>query len=245
MLTPQENLEAKPTHKKSLRRWVGPLVLILGIVTAALVGGNLWDGLSDWIETAGSVGLLVFYAAFVVLTTFCFPVSVLGFSAGAMFGPVKGLALLLLSGVSSGLVMYFVGRYLFRSRLHHWVAGNPKLAAIDRLAEKRAVRLNFLARLSPLNYGVVCYTLASGKSSLKSYLLGMVAIIPGMAGQVWVGHFSVTATEAFGGEGKSSWEWVGLGLGLVFFMALSWQVGRLVRQAWQEQESSTDPSEPS
>nr|MEE4269495.1 VTT domain-containing protein [Candidatus Krumholzibacteria bacterium] len=173
----------------------------------------------------------------VVLTTFCFPVSVLGISAGAMFGPVTGLGLLLLSGVTSGLVMFFVGRVLFRQRVQRWVASKSKLAALDRLAEQRAVRLNFLARLSPLNYGVVCYTLASGKSSLNSYLLGLIAIVPGMAGQVWVGHFSATAGQAIQGEGKSKGEWALMALGLLFFVVLSWQVGRLVRQAWQEADA--------
>ena len=154
-----------------------------------------------------------------------------------MFGPITGLGLLLLSGVTSGLVMFFVGRILFRERVQRWVAGKSKLAALDRLAEQRAVRLNFLARLSPLNYGVVCYTLASGKSSLNSYLLGLIAIVPGMAGQVWVGHFSATAGEAIQGEGKSPGEWALLALGLLFFVVLSWQVGRLVKQAWQEADA--------
>ncbi len=230
-----QKLESVPSS--TFRRLIGPVLLISGVVAVAFVGGNFWESLAAWIERSGTAGLLVFFASFVVLTTFCFPVSVLGLSAGAMFGPITGLGLLLLSGETSGLVMFFVGRVLFRERVQRWVASKSKLAALDRLAEQRAVRLNFLARLSPLNYGVVCYTLASGKSSLKAYLLGLLAIVPGMGGQVWVGHFSATAGEAIQGEGKSPGEWALLALGLLFFVVLSWQVGRLVKQAWQEADA--------
>ena len=207
---------------------------------AAFLGGRWWGDLSEWIAKAGLLGYFAFYGAFVALTSFCFPVSVLGFSAGAMFGPLKGLALMLISGVSSGLVMFAIGRFLFRDRLHRWIQDKPKLLALDRMAEKRAIRLNFLARLSPLNYGVVCYTLACGKSPFSCYALGLVAIIPGMAGQVWVGHFSVTAGQALSGQTKSPLEWGLMVAGLLFFILLSWQVGRMVKQAWSTEDLDSE-----
>lgn len=215
-----------------MRRSIIPAILVIGILLAAILGGQWWGQLSDWIAQAGFPGQLAFYGAFVALTTLCFPVSVLGFSAGAIFGPLKGLLLMLVSGVSSGLVMFAVGRFLFRYRLHAWIQDKPKLLALDRMAAKRAIRLNFLARLSPLNYGLVCYTLASGKSPFRFYVLGLLAIVPGMAGQVWVGHLSVSAREAFSGQGKSPLEWGMMVAGLLFFLLLSWQVGRMIKQAW-------------
>jgi uncharacterized membrane protein YdjX (TVP38/TMEM64 family) len=226
------------------RRAIVSLFLLAGIGVVAYLGGAWWAPLSSWIENSGSLGYLVFFFVFVGMTTFCFPVSILGFSAGAMFGPGLGLLLLVGSGFTSGSVMFAVGRFLFRDRILEWVSRRPKLAALDNLAEQRALRLNLLARLSPLNYGVVCYTLASGKSPFPSYLLGMVAIVPGMAGQVWAGSLAAKARQAAAGQGdQSTLEWILLASGMVFFFLLSWQIGRLVREAWNsvpEIESNAD-----
>ena len=210
-------------------------MLLVCVSLVAFLGRAWWDTLSLWIESSGSWGYLVFFLTFVLLTTFCFPVSVLGFSAGAMFGPGLGLLLLFCSGVASGSIMFAVGRYLFRGRIQNWASTRPKLAALDRLAEQRALRLNLLARLSPLNYGIVCYTLASGKTPFACYCLGMLAIVPSMAAQVWLGGFAVKASQAASGQqDQSPMEWALLAGGLVFFIMLSWQISRLVRQAWQE-----------
>lgn len=226
-----------------LKKIVVPVALLAGILVVAYLGRTWWGSLADWIEKSGYLGYLVFYFSFVIMTVFCFPVSVLGFSAGAMFGPALGLALLVGSGVSSGSIMFVVGRFLFRQRILEWVARKPKLAALDSLAEQRALRLNFLARLSPLNYGLVCYTLASGKTSFSAYLLGMTAIVPSMAGQVWAGSLAVKARQAASGQGQqSTLEWVLLAGGMVFFFLLSWQIGRLVRDAWRSApEPETTP----
>lgn len=226
-----------------IRGIVVPAILVLGVVLVAYLGKSWWDSLSIWIDQAGNLGYLVFFLSFVALTTFCFPVSVLGFSAGAIFGPWAGLLLLFLSGVTSGTVMFALGRYFFRDRIHIWVSKRPKLAALDRLAQHRALRLNFLSRLSPLNYGVVCYTLASGKSPFPAYLAGLLATIPSMAAQVWAGSLASAAQETMGGKVQHSrLEWGLLIGGLVFFILLSWQIGRLVKEAWKE-ASTAEPAD--
>lgn len=218
-----------------IRGVVVPALLVLGVVLVAYLGKSWWDSLSLWIEQAGNLGYLMFFLSFVALTIFCFPVSVLGFSAGAIFGPWAGLLLLFLSGVTSGTIMFALGRYFFRDRIHTWVSKRPKLAALERLAQHRALRLNFLSRLSPLNYGVVCYTLASGKSPFPAYLAGLMAIIPSMAAQVWAGSIASAAQETMGGKVQHSrLEWGLLIGGLIFFILLSWQIGRMVKEAWKE-----------
>lgn len=223
----------------SFRRFGALLAMALAVVLVGFLGRQWWDSLAVWIEGSGGLGYLVFFLAFVVLTAFCFPVSVLGLSAGAMFGPGLGLLLMLCSGVASGLLMFVGGRFFFRKPILNWVSIRPKFAALDRLSGQRALRLNFMARLSPLNYGVVCYTLASGRSPFSSYLVGLIAIIPSMAGQVWLGSLAAsTGLAASGQKEQSNLEWALLIGGLVFFLLLSWQIGRLVRDAWRLETAS-------
>ncbi len=78
-----------------------------------------------------------------------------------------------------------------RGRIRNLIATRPKLAAIDRLAGEKSLRLNALTRLSPFNYGLACYTLAAGRTSLRAYMIGNLATVPSIVLQVWLGAFAV------------------------------------------------------
>ena len=154
MKTDRPDPEPQHNHLASapgrIRRVVFPVLLLLGILVVAYLGRSWWESVATWIEGARTWGYLVYFLTFIFLTTFCFPVSVLGFSAGAMFGPGWGLLLLVISGVASGSVMFAVGRYLFRDRILGWVASRPKLAALDNLAEQKAHCLEFASLIQQM-----------------------------------------------------------------------------------------------
>jgi uncharacterized membrane protein YdjX (TVP38/TMEM64 family) len=232
---PPISSEPLPARKPFLRRFLPLIALVGGVALAAYAGGEWWGRTFDWIREAGTAGMAVFLAAMVALTSFCFPVSAFGFSAGMLYGPWVGLGLMFVGGICAGSLMFFLGRFALRAHIHDWSLRNPRLAAFDRLAADRAIRINFLARLSPINYGVVCYSLAAGRSTFRQYLIGMLAILPSMGTQVWAGHLAATAGESLRtGESRDPLEWGLLALGLLFFLVLSWQVGRMMWQAWAE-----------
>lgn len=215
-----------------LLRQLGPplAVLILCIVLGRLAG-TYWTRIQDQVAGSGPAGVAGFLLAFVLLTAACFPVSVLAVSAGALFGPWAGVGLIFPGGLLSGAFMYWLGKGLFHRRIQRLIAGHPKLAAVDGLAVKHAVRLNLLTRLSPLNFGLASYTLAVGRSGFRPYLLGLVGTLPSTVVWVLVGALA----EPGRGHRQGGWSTgptILLVLGLVFFVVLSWQVGRLVRRAW-------------
>lgn len=224
--------------------WRGRVLPLVGvgiILTLALLARDGWPALETYLKEQGSTGYAVFLGAFVGLTSVCFPVSALGFSAGLLYGPWIGLGLVFGGGLVSGSLMFLIGRVLFRSSIKGWVARNPKLAAVDRLAVDQALKLNIMARLSPLNYGLVCYTLASGRTGWWAYLGGLGAILPSMVAQTWLGSLArQTAQAATGGQTASRVEMAMIGVGLTFFLILSWQIGRMIRQAWQAAETDVD-----
>jgi uncharacterized membrane protein YdjX (TVP38/TMEM64 family) len=156
---------------------------------------------------------------------------VLGVSAGALFGLPLGLALVFVSAMAAAGLMFALARSLLRRRIRELIATRPKLAAVDRLAGEKALRLNALTRLSPLNYGLACYTLAAGRTSLRAYLLGNLATVPSMVLQVWLGTLAVQTGKSVTGDGDGTRNLVVLGAGLVFFSILTWQIGRMIRQA--------------
>ena len=213
-------------------RLLGAVLFVCAIIAMAVFGRQWWPQVEELVSNSGSGGFLIFMGFFVVLTMFCFPVSILGFTAGALYGPWFGLLLIYPSGLLSGILMFYLGRGLLRGFVQNLVRKNQRMQAIENMASDHALRLNILTRLSPFNFGIASYALAIGKSSLKSYVLGILVILPSMAAQVWVGALAGKAGS--GGEGagmNDRMELLVLAFGVLFFLILTWQVGKMIRQA--------------
>jgi len=222
------------TSKTTFNPWrlLGIALLLGAIIVLAFNGRQWWPLVEQMVVDGGANGFLLFMLAFIVLTSLCFPVSVLGFTAGALFGPWMGLVLIFPSGMLSGTLMFFLGRTLLRGFVQSMVKRNAKLSAIENVAGGQAMRLNVLTRLSPFNFGLASYALAVGKSPYKAYIVGTAASLPSMMAQVWVGSLAgETGNMAQNGFDGSPLKLVLLLVGVLFFLVLTWQVTRMVRQA--------------
>ncbi|MBU8870723.1 MAG: VTT domain-containing protein [Gemmatimonadales bacterium] len=228
---------APPNGKNPIRQLLLPLLVLLGFILLGNWLGGRWPEVEAALEGMGAWGYVVYSLAFVLLTSMCFPVSVLGISAGFLFGPWLGFGLHFLSGVLASSLMYWFGKGLLRTRIKSLLATRPRLAAVDRMVGERAIRLNLLVRLSPMNYGVVCYTLASGRNTFGAYAVGMLGNAPTMAAQIWIGVVARQTGQMGSGDlDGSPQRLILLGVGLVFFALLSWQISRMVQAAWKEIE---------
>ncbi len=218
------------------------LGLLLGaMLLLAMHGRQWWPHVQHLVSQGGTSGFLLFMLAFIVLSSLCFPVSVLGFTAGVLYGPWLGIILLFPSGLLSGILMFFLGRGLLRGFVEKLVQGNSKLSAIEKTAGQQALRLNVLTRLSPFNYGLASYALAVGKSSFRAYVVGILAILPSMVAQVWVGALA-GETGRFSQKGLSE-NPLELGLlvvGVLFFLVLTIQVGKMVKHALASADTQQD-----
>ena len=217
-----------------LRLLGGPLLILAVLVVAGRYAGRFWPDLEVAGSGLGVGGYFLFGGAWVQLSICCFPVSVLGVSAGALFGPWIGMLLVFPAGLVSGSLMFGLGRGLFRERILTYVSSHPKLAAIDRLAGDQALKLNVLTRLSPLNFGLASYTLATGRTTFLAYFLGLFAILPSLMAQVWFGSLARVAGQSTGEGGLSGGKLALLAGGVFFFALLTWVVGRMVKTAWDE-----------
>lgn len=219
----------------SLWRLVGwPAAILVLLIVAGRYAGKFWPDVEAAVGGMGFGGYLLFFAAFVLLSLTFFPVSVLGVSAGALFGPWVGMALVFPSGLAGGMVMFWLGRGLLRSRIRQFIATRPRLAAVDRMAADQALKLNVLTRLSPLNFGLASYTLAAGGSTFRAFFWGLFAILPSSMAQVWFGSLAREAGRTDSEGGFSLAKTVLLLAGLAFFALLTWLVGRMVKKAYDE-----------
>ena len=218
----------------ALRMLVGPVAILAVLVVAGRFAGRFWPDVENAVNGLGFSGYLLFVAAWVLLSLTCFPVAVLGVSAGALFGPWVGMALVFPAGLGGGSVMFWLGRGLLRGKIRKLIATRPKLTAVDRLAGEQALKLNALTRLSPLNFGLASYTLAAGRTNFRAYFWGMFATLPSMMAQVWFGSLAREAGWSSGEQGFSGGRIGLLAAGVVFFGVLTWMVGKMVKQAWDE-----------
>lgn len=230
---PQDKRQAKA------RDILMPLLGAVMMVVAAYQAYLHWSDIMKSVEGLGFAGYLLFVAAWVLLASACFPVSVFGVSAGALFGLLPGVLIIFSASMIAAGFMFALARGVLRQPVARFVASRPKLVAIDRMVGKKALRLNFLTRLSPLNFGLACYTLAAGRSSLRDYLIGNLATLPSMFFQVWLGTLVVTASEGTGGDGETRRNLLLGAAGSLFALILVWQITRLVRQALAEEAHST------
>ena len=216
---------------RNWRRLVIPVVAAAVLVTAGRFAVARWGTWEQLIEPLGRAAPLVYLALWLVLVPCGFPAAALGLTAGAVFGPGPGSGWAALGLMLSGLVMYALGRSLLRPRVAAFVAGRPRLASLNRTASGHAVRLHLLARLSPLNYALVCYTLAAGGAGLRTYVPGLAGALPGLVAYVWLGS---AARQGAGVADRVGWAHVVIpvvgGLGL---LALGVVLAGYARKAWR------------
>jgi uncharacterized membrane protein YdjX (TVP38/TMEM64 family) len=219
---------------KIWRLLAGPVLFLTVLVVAGRYAGRFWPDIEAAVGGLGFAGYLLFVVAWALFSMACFPVSVLGVSAGALFGPWLGMALVFPAGLAGGSLMFWLGRGLLRGKIRRMIATRPKLAAVDRLAGEQSLKLNILTRLSPLNFGLASYTLAAGATSFRAFFWGIFAILPSSMAQVWFGSMAREAARTTEEGGFSKGRLALLAGGVVFFLVLTWVVGRMIKQAWDE-----------
>lgn len=208
-----------------------PAIPLLALAIAAHLAASRWESWQHHLAALGPAAPALYLILWLTLVPCGLPAAALGLTAGFLFGPWPGAVLACGGLVLSGIFMYALGRRWLRPRVTRLVASWPRLALLERAAATGGARLHLLARLSPLNYAVVCYTLAAGSARLKPYLLGLPGAMPGLIAYVWLG-----AAAARGIRVEDGAEWARLMaplLGGLSLLVLALVLARFARQTWR------------
>lgn len=219
------------------RDFLLPAIALLVLATVAHLAASRWESWQAHLAALGPAAPALYLLLWLTLVPCGFPAAALGLMAGFIFGPWHGSAWASGGLVLSGIFMHALGRRWLRPRLAQLVASRPRLAPLENAAATGGVRLHLLARLSPLNYAVVCYTLAAGGASLRTYALGLPGAIPGLIAYVWLG-----AAAARGSRVQDSAEWTGLVaplLGGLSLLVLTVVLVRFARRTWRGSEEDS------
>jgi len=142
------------THKER-HEWWRPVVLVVAIVALLVLGRVLGLGerlgeLRNWIQGLGPWGPVVFVFLYAAAVVAAIPGSALTVAAGALFGSVLGVILVINAATLGASLAFLVSRYFARDAIAQRLAGNEKFQKLDRLTEEHGAIIVAITRLVPL-----------------------------------------------------------------------------------------------
>ena len=171
--------------------------------------------LIEYVQQLGAAGYVVFGSLMIFLQVVPIAAAfLLTVSAGAVFGAVKGTAVVVTCSTISATISFLISRNLLRERLLEYVADSRKFRAIDAAFEtasfSTSLTLITLLRLSPvLPFAWANYVFGLSPVPWQAFSIGtFVGCLPAVAGYVTAGELG--AEIAVNGAETNPWL---LGLG--------------------------------
>ena len=216
-----------------------PWKLILGFLFLAGLFASyfIFDGKAileqfiEWIKSLGVWGPIVFVVAYIILTVFMIPGSVLTLGAGFAFGLGWGSLWAAIGANLGANLAFLIGRYFAREKIKAKVTGNEKFEAVDSSVESEGWKIVALTRLvpifpfAPLNY---LYSV-TGIKWLPYAMATLIAMLPGTVMYVYLGSIGRFAAESGGAE-KTTGEKIFFVVGLVAIIAVTVYVTKLAKK---------------
>ncbi|MCB2187588.1 MAG: TVP38/TMEM64 family protein [Deltaproteobacteria bacterium] len=219
--------------EKPARRWLRP-ALLLGLVAAGIVllrvSGlaahlsleNLQE-LARLVRGLGWIAPAAYVALWVVTCLFFLPGLPVTLLGAVIFGAWWG-ALWVVVGANLGANLAFLAaRYAVRPLMESWAGKNPLFRRIDEGVARHGWRMVMVTRLVPLfPFNLQNYAYGLTRLSLPTYaLVSLVCMLPGTLAYCFAGGAVVS------GQGNLGQTLLYLGLGAVFFVAVSLLPGLL------------------
>lgn len=170
-----------------LLRALLPFVLLLAV--APFVAPHL-----PQLQTMGPLPFALCYALALVGGLPCL---LLALGAGALLGPVAGLAAVLLGELLGSSACYAAGRWLGGDSLRKWAAEHPKLRWVEPLLAKEGGFVVAVLHLIPvLPFNLISYACGLLRMGFPGFLLGTgIGVLPGSALAVLGADLVKEATE--------------------------------------------------
>jgi uncharacterized membrane protein YdjX (TVP38/TMEM64 family) len=191
-------------------------------------------------KALGGLGLVAYGVAYLLAALAFVPGSALTLGAGALFGLVRGLAVVSLASTAAAALAFLIGRHVARHRVESLGRSYPGFRVVDRAIAEGGWKVVALLRLSPaMPFSAGNYLFGLTGVGFWSYVLASwVAMLPGTFLYVYLGD---AGRAAAAGSGRTPAEWTLLGAGLLATVAVTLYVTRLARLSMRRQAGSTGP----
>ncbi len=226
------NSAARPLAKIA----IGIAAVVAFVLLGRFAGGYI-QPFASWVDGLGFFGPLVFVLAYAAAVVAFVPASLLTLAAGAIFGVVQGVLYVFVAATTGAGLSFLVARYVARAAVEKRLAGNERIAAIDRAVAAEGRKIVLLLRLVPIiPFNVLNYGLGLTRVSFADYLVGSIGMIPGTLLYVYSGKVAGDVAELASGAtiSQGAGHYAFLGLGLVATIAVTIVVTRIARRALAE-----------
>ncbi len=218
---------------KKYWKWIALVVALIAISTAtALLPVKDWvKAFSDWVQTLGALGVVLFIAVYALATVLFLPGWIFTVAAGLIYGVIGGTAVALAGALIGATLAFLCGRYLVRERVRAATKGNKKFAAIDKAIGEQGWKIVGLLRLSPLiPFNLSNYFYGVTAVGFVPYLLASaVGMLPGTLLYAYLGAAGKAGLS--GSRGGSPFKYVLLGAGLIATIAVTIIISRAAKKA--------------
>ena len=189
----------------------------LTLLYMAAFSGVSAEGVRDALLRYGDLAPVIYMLLFAVLTAFFFPVAVLAFAGGLLFGLLWGSVYTFIGAVINCALMFFLARRIGREKIRALVQRKlPSVwqARLKKAGGRKGFLLLIILRLIPaVPYNLINYAFGLTEMPFAAYMLGSaIGIIPGTLVFINIGDKALDVT--------SPSFWIALGL-LVLLLAVT------------------------
>ncbi len=217
---------------KKYWKWIALVVALIALSTAvAFLPVKDWvKAFSDWVQTLGALGVVLFIVVYALATVLFIPGWIFTVAAGLVYGVIGGTAVALAGAILGATLAFLCGRYLVRKRVEAATKGNKKFAAIDQAIGEQGWKIVGLLRLSPLiPFNLSNYFYGVTAVGFLPYLLASaVGMLPGTLLYAYLGGAGKAGLS--GGGGGSPLKYVLLGVGLVATIVVTIIISRAAKK---------------
>ena len=217
-------------------KWIGlGLAVIAAFVAVKFLPVADWlRTFNEWIKGFGPLGIVLYVGVYALATVLFLPGWIFTVGAGVAFGLLWGTVAAICGATIGATLAFLIARYGARSAVSKRFAKNEKFKQIDDAIGKQGWKMVGLLRLSPLiPFNLSNYLYGLTAIALVPYILAsFVGMLPGTLLYVYLGTIGKLSLEASkGGGGKSTLEYVFLGIGLLATIIVTIVITRIARGA--------------
>ena len=177
---------------------IAAAILILAAVVVAFRVLPVASWLRDfqtYVRGLGPIGYVVYIVVYAVCVVAFVPASILTLGAGAIFGFVGGVIVVVIGATLGAIFSFLLARTVMRKRVEAMTAKNAKFRALDRAIASEGIKIVFLVRLAVVfPFTWLNYAFGLTAIPLWSYVAAtVIGIIPATAAFVFVSSAATTA----------------------------------------------------
>jgi len=144
--------------------------------------------IADKVNSFGIWAPVLFIALFAIRPLIFFPATILSLSAGALFGPITAVFILIIAENLSSLISYTVGKYFGKSILDSLDRNNRFIHSFEKYFHQNGFISVLMLRLLYAPFDLVGYFSGASNIAYRDFALAtFIGILPGLITAAFLG----------------------------------------------------------